>query len=198
MISEMNKLLFLLLTLVSANVAASVEWKYNLPSGDVATVSERTNGGLVSYILTAGKLSPLLLLKVNKYQKMGAANTNGFPKITDQNTANRRLLFRLSFKSSASGSGRGQCGAGIEDYLFIVEVDKAKDSLSTLTRLPLESCWSDISLSAGNDSVQVFIEPERNESTLRIKYAPHPRSAKPLTVTYSLDNEFFNIETSVK
>lgn len=198
----MKKCLLLLLTFASlnanANDTASKKWKLDMPSGEVAKVVTKTHRQSTSYLLIVGNRPSLLLLKINSSQKINTIGKDGFIKIEDQNTANQRILFRLSFSSSASDSGQGQCGSGIEEYLFIVGVDRAQDVPSTLHRIPLESCWSDISLSDESDNVQVFQDPQRNESGIRIKYSLHPRWATPITLTYSLDNEFFNLETRSK
>lgn len=190
----MKYYLLLLFFFVSINAFALDKYEQKLVSGEVASVSVKPQGNFVSYLLGVGKTPPLLLLKVYKAQHLGGNTKSGFIEIHDQNTARKRVLFRLAINSSASGTGRGQCGAGIEEYLYIVEVDKLANALTVLHRIPLESCWADISLSGGLDGVQIIQDPLRNESLVQIKYGLHPRWGRAITVSYSLDSDYFSFE----
>lgn len=185
----------ILISLVSINSFATDRYQQKLASGETANVLSKLQGKYVSYYLEVDKSPPLLLAKIYKTQQLKGKETIGFVKIPDQNTARNRILFRLAINSAASGTGRGQCGAGIEEYLYIVDVDTSARVLTTLHRIPLESCWADISLNGEVDSVQVIHDKLRNESLVQIKYESHPRWERPLTVTYSLDSDYFNFES---
>lgn len=185
----------ILISLVSMNSLATDRYQQKLASGETASVLAKLQGNYVSYYLEVAKSPPLLLIKIYKTQQLNGKEAVGFVKISDQNTARKRILFRLAINSAASGTGRGQCGAGIEEYLYIVEVDKPARALTTLHRIPLESCWADISLNSEPDSVQVVHDKPRNESLVQIKYESHPRWERPITVTYSLDSDYFNFES---
>lgn len=184
----------ILISLLSTSAIASEGYQQKLTSGETASVLTKTQGKYVSYYLQIDKFLPLLLAKIYKTQQLKGKETVGFVKIPDENTARNRILFRLAINSAASGTGRGQCGAGIEEYLYMVDVDTSARVLTTLHRIPLESCWADISLNGAADSVQVVHDKTRNESLIQIKYEAHPRWGQPLTVTYSLASDYFNIE----
>ncbi|MBT9568217.1 MAG: hypothetical protein IV085_07945, partial [Thiobacillus sp.] len=166
---------------LSLNSYAIDKWHYDLSPKEAVTVFTKEEGKFVSYYLTVAEIPRLLLLKIYKTQKIDKKKIHGFIQIKDENTARRRVLFRLSINSAASGTGRGECGAGIEEYLFIVGINESVNVLSTLHRLTLESCLSNLVLSNEADSVQLVYGPEQNESSVYIKYGTHPGWELPIT-----------------
>lgn len=186
----------LLLFLVSLSLDALAEdvWQYNLFTKEKVTVFAQEKGKFVSYYLSVGTMPKLLLTKVYKTQKIDKKKIKGFIQIEDINTSRQRVLFRLAINSLASGTGRGECGAGIEEYLFIVGINESVNVLSTLHRLTLESCLSNFVLDDEADSVQLVYNKEKTETSLRINYGTYPGWELPITAVYSLDGDFFNFE----
>lgn len=184
----------LLLVSSSFDAIASEVWQYNLSTNEKVSVVALEKGKFVSYFLSVGTMPKLLLTKIYKTQKIDKKKIKGFIQIEDLNTERQRVLFRLAINSSASGTGRGECGAGIEEYLFIVGINESVNFLSTLHRLTLESCLSNFVLDDGADSVQLVYNKEKTETLLRIKYGIYPGWKLPVTAIYSLDDGSFNLE----
>lgn len=186
--------MFCLLTISSISLADD-NWQIKLPSGENAKVVTKSEGKFISYVMIVGNKPPLLLLKIYKTQEISRKKNYGFIPIQDINIANRTALFELAINSSASGTGQGQCGAGIEKYLFMVGL---LPTPTTTHRIPLESCGIDLSLpddgvprQTGKDDKKYISIVDNN---LVIKYDYFPRLKGPMVATYGLTDEFFNLE----
>ena len=174
---------------------ADVSWRLKLTSGKNITVIAKPEGKFISYILKIKKQPPLLLLKIFKTQEIKPINQYGFISIADANIAERTALFELAVNSSASGTGQGQCGAGIEKYIFMVSLIP---SPTTVHRIPLESCWIDLSLPDDGTPKQAKINDSKfisiNDDKLIIHYDYFPRLNGRMIATYSLLDDFFSLD----
>jgi hypothetical protein len=195
---KLFRIIAMLCLLQTSSISLADNWKIKLPSGETVKVVARPEGKFKSYIMTVGNKPPLLLLKIYKTQEIIRKENYGFIPIQDINIANQIALFEIAINSSASGTGQGQCGAGTEKYLFMVSL---LPTPTTTHRIPLESCG--ISLSLPDDGIRHQSAKDNKDDkeyisiidgNLIIKYGYFPRLDGRMVATYSLTDEFFNLE----
>lgn len=163
--------------LFSGWVFADVVFSKGLPDKNKVFVEERIYGDQVGYYIYLKKNGRTPIILIHKRQLV--ANRFIFFEITDPNVAVRRFIFKLSFNAAASGDGHGQCGAGIEEYLFVVDIEKTP---SVINRIPVGSCFYGIGFEPGDSVISI------EGNVLRINYSYVSEFDGPANAVLSLDS----------
>jgi len=167
-------------------VCADIVFAKSLPDNSKVLIEKSAHGDQIDFYLSRKKIGNIHVISVQKKQLI--ANGFVFFEISDPSVAIRRFVFKMSFNSTASGDGRGQCGAGVEEYLFVVDIEKTP---SVINRIPVGSCYYDIGFEPGDSVITI------HGNVLRINYSYVSEFDGPANAVLSLDSNLLIMKAGV-